>query len=444
MEQVLTNLAALLAFLQQHFIPSFIFVLWHLFVFIPGLLFRQVFRQEIVISLPSGPIKLGIAFIAAIMLGYILDNMNFKIMELFQGHPVQQRWLGRWRRLSKWRWLGADRLMTKLQAKKRILIIRRLDEIPKEIKEIRKNQSEQAVAQQESELKINELEKEIEQIRKKQSKQAAAQQESELKINELKKATEEIRQKQSKQAADQQESELKINELVLENAHLQRQLNLLFSSGYILPTTLGNVIQSFQNIPFTHYGIDATILYPRLEVALAKYGHDKVVRQEKIRVDFFLDSSLLSVIFAGECLVGLLAHHEHSGDWSQAFLLQCLGSLLLSRLCYKAAVAGAFIWGTSIQTAFDFYRYDLLRLLNCKPPANFKEEKQLWFDISGFLRDWRGAVDTDEQALKLDVDAPLPATGLAGEVPGGSNVLNYERIKQTITQTPEAAKGDNK
>jgi len=90
---------------------------------------------------------------------------------------------------------------------------------------------------------------------------------------------------------------------------------------------------------------------------------------------------------------------------------------------YKAGVAGAYSWGTTVRVAFDLYRYHLLGVLYGCPPSKFfsdakfsseeaySAETGIWRRISQFLQE---GMDLEKRE------------------PDMSRLLNYSRIKMDV------------
>jgi hypothetical protein len=170
-------------------------------------------------------------------------------------------------------------------------------------------------------------------------------------------------------------------ELGAEQTQLARYINseLPDRQDFVLPTRFGNVIRCFERYSDVAYGIDAIIAWPRL-VAKIDPGFASTIDEAKTSVDFMINCSLLcalSVLASG--VIGLcqpfpwsLASVWHWG-WRAGLFLA------LALIFYSFAIGRARAWGEQVKSAFDLYRFDLLKSLGYdQQPSTYFEEKALW------------------------------------------------------------------
>ncbi len=160
----------------------------------------------------------------------------------------------------------------------------------------------------------------------------------------------------------------------------QRVANEYPGPSLVLPTRLGNVIRSFEEYPRAVYGISTISVWPRLVGVL---GKDAValLDESKSSFDFMINASFLSGVLSGSILVGglLVPSRIHWPEW----LVQVALSALAARLFYTGSVGAAAAWGGQVKSAFDLYRWDLLKKLGyADPPDDPAEERTLWEQIS--------------------------------------------------------------
>ena len=105
----------------------------------------------------------------------------------------------------------------------------------------------------------------------------------------------------------------------------------------------------------------------------------------------------LSIVFGALAILGALAAIL-SSQWLVA-ILWVIGTLVLSRLAYRAAVSQAAEVGSIIRVAFDLYRYDILDQLGRPHPETLAAERALWLSLT-----W--------EVLGLDADPPAAMPGL--------------------------------
>jgi hypothetical protein len=144
----------------------------------------------------------------------------------------------------------------------------------------------------------------------------------------------------------------------------------------VLPTKLGNVLRAAEYRAGTRYGLEATVvwprLYPLLPVELAGILDDER-DQLDLAVRFCVASAFATVISVSFLI--------NQGWW----LLVPGATLLLAWLSYRAAVAAAIAYGEGIETAFDLHRFDLLRALHLQLPVNRESEREANAHLSEFL-----------------------------------------------------------
>lgn len=144
----------------------------------------------------------------------------------------------------------------------------------------------------------------------------------------------------------------------------------------LLPSRLGNVLRAGQGRAGKRYGLEAGVLWPRIHPLLPQRTAAMIDGQrDQLDMCMYFCGTFLSATLIG---AGLLATH---GVW----LLVALPTLLLALLCYRAAVAAAVLFGELLETAFDLYRFDLLRALHLPLPADRNSERDANALLSRFL-----------------------------------------------------------
>lgn len=179
-----------------------------------------------------------------------------------------------------------------------------------------------------------------------------------------------------------------VSDLQQQAAGLSLLLNsdLPDSENFILPTRLGNVIRCFERYPLLAYGIDAIVFWPRL-IAKIDPGFASTIDEAKTSFDFMLNISFLSALTAcGVLAIGLgrpspLTWHE-CGPWLWRVGLFAV----LARVFYWLSITRAPDWGGQVRSAFDLYRFDLLKQMGfVRRPMTNEEERALWDEISAQL-----------------------------------------------------------
>jgi hypothetical protein len=164
-----------------------------------------------------------------------------------------------------------------------------------------------------------------------------------------------------------------------------RKINNAFpnESYLVLPTRLGNILKSFETYPFRQYKIAGVTLWPRLRAKIDK-EYATALDDAKTPLDFIINVSFLSALLSSAILIiGLLypiplASRPAGLGWG----LEILAFAFLSYLSYLLAIIQTREWGNMFKSAFDLYRWELLKQLGYKRvPASMAEERALWGGI---------------------------------------------------------------
>ncbi|HEX8209865.1 MAG TPA: hypothetical protein VF584_06725 [Longimicrobium sp.] len=160
----------------------------------------------------------------------------------------------------------------------------------------------------------------------------------------------------------------------------QRETNEYPKAPYVLPTRLGNVIRSFEEYPRNVYGISAITVWPRL-VGVVNKEYAATLDESKATFDFMINASFLGGVLAASTLVaGLLVPHQIE-LWT--WVAQLATSAITAYLFYRGSVGAAAAWGAHVSSAFDLFRWDLLKKLGyARPSMSPAEEQALWIEIS--------------------------------------------------------------
>jgi hypothetical protein len=62
-----------------------------------------------------------------------------------------------------------------------------------------------------------------------------------------------------------------------------------------------------------------------------------------------------------------------------------LAGVGLARVAYLNAAESALSYGELLKTAFDLYRWEVLKALHLDPPSDLESERKLWGEIAGLL-----------------------------------------------------------
>lgn len=147
----------------------------------------------------------------------------------------------------------------------------------------------------------------------------------------------------------------------------------------MMPTKVGNILRAAELHAYDRYGIDSTIIWPRLR-PLLKAEALAPLEDKKTTLELMLLMSLLGILFT---IIWCPALAIFTNRWD-LFLLCTLG-LPLAWICYQNAVQSALAYGEQVKATFDLYRNDLLKALNRPIPSDTEAERKEWLRLSRFF-----------------------------------------------------------
>lgn len=175
-----------------------------------------------------------------------------------------------------------------------------------------------------------------------------------------------------------------ISRLENERTTVGARVNTAFpsESNLVLPTRLGNVLRSFEKYAFRQYKM-GEILWPRLRAKLDK-EFAAALDEAKTPLDFVINISFLSGVLSFTIFViglwyPIAIASRRTAIW---WVMEIFGFAFLSYFAYTLAVNQSTEWGNMFRSAFDLYRWDLLKQLGYQhTPVNINEERALWGGI---------------------------------------------------------------
>jgi len=175
----------------------------------------------------------------------------------------------------------------------------------------------------------------------------------------------------------------------------------------ILPTRLGNVIRSFEYYSDREYGIDANQIWPRLTAVIPE-DYAVSIDDAKTTFDFMINCSLLSAVLSFCVLIAGLVYPTPfvSLAVAVAWLLKVVSLAGLSYFFYRLSINRADSWGLLVKSAFDLFRWELLKKLGyAQLPTQRRDERALWNEIS---RQTIYGDRFDKRSLSYTDSAPAP------------------------------------
>ncbi len=168
--------------------------------------------------------------------------------------------------------------------------------------------------------------------------------------------------------------------------------------GSLLPTALGNAINSFEEYSREMYGFDAVEGWPRLLAVIPKDYRD-LIDSSKAETDFWINLWLVSLLLAADyvfsklCAKLIVAH-----DWQHAALMSkilrglpslwpnglilLLTTLVLGWISARGAMRSAIEWGVMVKSAFDVFLPELYSKLGFTSTCSSDEVKSTWYAFS--------------------------------------------------------------
>ncbi len=180
------------------------------------------------------------------------------------------------------------------------------------------------------------------------------------------------------------------------------------SSNLVMPTRFGNILLTSELYPKEKYEINSIALWTRL-IHVIPIQFKEILEEKNNHLIFLLNSSLMAYIIGFvSFLIGLLGLpceifkgaqlcdailHEQSKFFapglarlsSQNYLVFGILFLIMGYVIYRVALPAAEAFGLLVRSAFDLYRFDLLRQMNYPIPGTIEKEKDIWRKISDYL-----------------------------------------------------------
>jgi hypothetical protein len=145
----------------------------------------------------------------------------------------------------------------------------------------------------------------------------------------------------------------------------------------MMPTLFGNILATAAEHPRRAYGMVGALWWPRLSPLLPS-SFQELLGGAQAPMMGLLN---LSVVFFALALVGAATLGLAGGQWAVAIAV-LVGGVLLSRLCYRAAVSQAEDLGSMLRVAFDLYRSAILKQMGVEHPSDLAAERALWQQLT--------------------------------------------------------------
>jgi hypothetical protein len=161
-------------------------------------------------------------------------------------------------------------------------------------------------------------------------------------------------------------------------ATLRQRVRFPVHDTDVQPTAFSNVLASAGERTWVAYAMDVAVWWPRLEPFLPDAFLDTLASAQASMVGMLN----FSVAFAALALVAVVTLGPAGALWGAA-IAALVFTLLLSRLCYGAAVSQAEEVGVRVNAAFDLYRSALLTQWEQGGPGGLAVERSRWRQLTG-------------------------------------------------------------
>ena len=146
---------------------------------------------------------------------------------------------------------------------------------------------------------------------------------------------------------------------------------------YVLPTSFGNVLRSFEVYPRVMYGVDSIPAWSRLYAVIPK-DYREALDDAKALMDFWINLLLASILILGEYF-SLAAINRQLNIFS-VFIVSFL--VLASIVAYNRATSSALAWGNLVRSSFDLFLDDLRLKLGYFNPESPTMQRKMWTSFS--------------------------------------------------------------
>jgi hypothetical protein len=190
-------------------------------------------------------------------------------------------------------------------------------------------------------------------------------------------------------------------------------------SVHMRPTRFGNMMANLEDHTYAVHGMDYRLWWPRLAPLLPETMRDIAV-SESANMTGLLN---LSLVWATLGLAGAAVLGPIGGHWGTAVAVLA-GGLLLSWVCYRAAIREGEEASRHLHAAFDLYRHEILKQMALNIPEDDEAERALWQRLTA---------ETVKRVI------PLPDAGAAPD--GSVTATKGRKQRSTPSGSPREGAG---
>jgi hypothetical protein len=162
------------------------------------------------------------------------------------------------------------------------------------------------------------------------------------------------------------------------HAHFQNDLNSNFGPHDPAPTRMGNIANTIQGYALRRYHCNLELIWSNLQRMVQKDEKAQAALQEaKTQLDFLVACCWLTLLSSAFWLIffGLLMP-SRTGFVATAFV-----GPTIAYMWYRAAAEQYRSFADVAMTSFDSFRFDLLREMRLRIPADVEEERLIWESV---------------------------------------------------------------
>ena len=155
----------------------------------------------------------------------------------------------------------------------------------------------------------------------------------------------------------------------------------------VLPTMLGNVLRTAERRAGERYYLPTVETLARV----CEHLSERLGAAYDAAVDALHAAAMMTISTAAAAVVSVAAFHDDPGLWWVPIVL-----VVTSALSYRGAIVAAAQYGTFMDIAYDFHRFDLIKALHLDLPANTEEERKLGEELEKF---WKASNAREARAV---------------------------------------------
>ena len=143
-----------------------------------------------------------------------------------------------------------------------------------------------------------------------------------------------------------------------------------------MPTLLGNVLRRSETAAGERYGLDTVLVYPRLHPFIEE-RLDRSISNELDMIDAMATFTFVFLVLA--------AATAPIAVRLDGWLALPIAMSAAAGVCYRAAVLAALRYGLLTASAFDLYRFDMIKAMHLPLPRNLDAEVEQNFRLGRLL-----------------------------------------------------------